>query len=66
MWEPAIGGGAPSSYQLVVTGAINVTLPTTQKSLAGAVPAGTYNLSVRAVNACGSGATTALTTIVVP
>ena len=66
MWEPAISGGAPTSYQLVVTGAINLTLPTTQKSLFGAVPAGTYNLSVRGINACGSGDTTTVTTIVIP
>jgi hypothetical protein len=66
LWEPAVGGGAPTSYQLVVSGAINLTLPTTLKSLAGAVPPGTYNLSVRGVNACGAGTATPVTTIVIP
>jgi hypothetical protein len=66
MWEPATTGGAPTSYQLVVSGAINLTLPTTRKSLFGTVPAGTYNLSVQGVNACGAGATTTVTTIVIP
>jgi hypothetical protein len=66
MWNPPAGGAAATSYTLVVTGAFNLNVPTTGRSMFGTVPAGTYNLSVRGNNGCGAGTSTAVQMIVVP
>jgi subtilisin-like proprotein convertase family protein len=53
-WDSPTSGGAVSSYVLSVTGSIAVAIPTTVRSLSGPVPPGTYNLSVTALNQCGT------------
>ena len=65
VWDPAPTGPATTSFVLNVTGAFVGNFPTTGRSLSGAVPPGTYNLSLTSVNACGS-ATTAVQTVVIP
>ena len=55
-----------SSYVLKVTGALNLALPMSTRSISGAVPPGIYNLSVLAVNPCGSGDETLPQTVTVP
>jgi YVTN family beta-propeller protein len=65
-WDPPTAGPAIASYVLKVAGAMTLTLPLSQRSISGAVPPGTYDLSVLAVNACGEGVETALQAITVP
>lgn len=65
-WQPPSSGPAPTSYVLHVSGALNAALPTSSLAMAGAVPAGTYVLSVTAANSCGSGEATAVRTVTVP
>jgi hypothetical protein len=65
-WDPPGAGPAVSSYVLTVTGALNLTLPLTTRAISGGVPAGTYNLSVHAVNACGAGIATPPQMVTVP
>jgi hypothetical protein len=65
-WEPAASGAAPTSYVVNVTGAATVSVPTTARSVGGAVGPGTYTLRVVAVNACGSSAASSSTTVVIP
>ena len=65
VWDPATTGPAPTTYIVKATGTVTGSLPTTARSMSANVPPGTYNLSVTAVNACGS-AITPVQTIVVP
>jgi hypothetical protein len=65
-WEPAASGTAPTSYLVNVTGAATLSVPTTARSVSGAVGPGTYTLRVVAVNACGSSAASSSTTVVIP
>ena len=65
-WDPPSAGPAVSSYVLRVTGALNLALPLGTRSISGAVPAGIYNLSVLAVNPCGSGEETLPQSVTVP
>ena len=65
-WDPPASGPAVSSYILRVTGALDLTLPMTVRSISGTVPAGTYDLSGQAVNPCGSGVETPPQSVVVP
>jgi YVTN family beta-propeller protein len=65
-WDNAAAGPAPTSYLITVSGTLAGTFPTTVRSLAGRVGPGTYNLSVRAVNACGQSAATAVVPVTVP
>ena len=51
---------------LRVTGALNLALPLNSRSISGAVPSGTYNLSVLAMNPCGAGMETVLQSVTVP
>ena len=55
-----------SSYVLNVSGALNLALPMCTRSISGAVPPGTYNLSVLSVNPCGSGLATPVQSVGVP
>ncbi len=67
-WRNTFAGGAPTSLVLDVTGAITTSVPlglTDTFSFAG-VPAGTYTLSLRAVNAAGSGPPSNLVTLTFP
>ncbi len=65
-WDPPGSGPAVSSYVLRVTGALDLTLPMTVRGISGTVPSGTYNLSVMAVNPCGSGVETPPRSVTVP
>ena len=66
VWDPPAAGAAPTSYLVRASGSIAGTAPTTARSLSGAVPPGSYALTVRAVNACGQSAETAPQTVTVP
>ena len=65
-WDPPASGPAVSSYVLRVTGALDLTLPMSARAVSGTVAAGTYSLSVLAVNPCGSGAETPPQSVTVP
>jgi hypothetical protein len=65
-WDPPAAGPAVSSYILRVTGTLNVTVPIASRSITGVVPSGIYNLSVLAVNPCGSGIETMPQSVTVP
>ncbi len=67
-WTPTFGGGAPTNVTLDVAGPVSGSAPlgpTDTFSFAG-VPAGTYTLSVRAVNASGSSASSTPVTLTFP
>lgn len=64
-WDLPASGAAPTSYRIDVTGAYVGSVPTTSRAVSGTVSAGTYTLSVAAVNGCGSSATTTTQTIVI-
>ncbi len=66
VWDPPSAGPAATSYVLRVTGAINGTVPLSTRRVAANVPAGTYNLSVLAVNPCGAGPETVPQSITIP
>jgi hypothetical protein len=66
LWDAPSTGPAASSYVLNVSGALTGSFPTTGRTLSGTVGAGSYTLSVTALNACGSGATTAAQTVTIP
>jgi len=65
-WDPPGTGPAVSSYVLSVTGALNLELPVAGRTISGSVAPGTYHLSVRAVNPCGSGVQTVPQSVTVP
>jgi YVTN family beta-propeller protein len=65
-WDPPASGPAVASYILNVRGALTLSLPMATRSIGGAVSPGTYNLSVLAVNACGSGPETTPQSVTVP
>ncbi len=65
-WDPPNAGPAVTGYVLHVTGALNLSLPLTTRSASGLVSSGTYNLSVLAVNPCGTGIETPTQSITVP
>jgi uncharacterized protein (DUF1800 family) len=64
-WQAAASGAAASRYEVNVTGSYTGRLPITARTLAGVVGPGTYNVSVRASNACGNSSFTAVQTVVV-
>jgi hypothetical protein len=65
-WLPASSGRASTSYQVNVTGSYSTTVTTTARSVSSPVGPGTYNIRVRAVNACGNSSYTAFQTVTVP
>ncbi len=65
-WGLPASGPAPSGYLLIVTGSFTGSVPVTGRSVAGAVPAGTYTLSVAATNACGTSAPSPPVTVTIP
>jgi hypothetical protein len=65
-WSPAASGSAPTGYILNVTGTFAGSVPTALRAVSGAVPPGTYTLSVVATNPCGMSAPTAAQTLTVP
>lgn len=68
LWESPAAGAAATGYTLHATGTVvNASVPMGMtNSLSVPVPPGTYNLSVSAVNACGSSAPTAVQSVTVP
>lgn len=67
-WRNTFDGGGPLSVVLDVTGSVNTSIPlglNESFSFSG-VPAGTYTLSLRAVNAAGSSASTEPVTLTFP
>ena len=66
LWDPAASGAAPSGYVVNVSGTFNVSIPTSLGIISGAVPPGTYTMTVVATNACGASAPTLPQTITVP
>jgi hypothetical protein len=65
-WDPPTAGPAVTSYVVTVSGRITAAVPLTQRRIAGQVPSGTYNISVRGVNACGAGMETVPQAITIP
>lgn len=65
-WQASVSGPAALSYQLDVTGDYLGRLPLSARSLTVPVPGGTYNVRVRAVNACGNSGFTAVQSVRVP
>lgn len=67
-WRNSFEGGAPAGIALDVSGAIAATLPLgLAESVAfGGVPAGTYTLALRAVNAAGSSVASNPVTVTIP
>ena len=67
LWDPPATGPAASAYVLNVTGAFVGPVPVgASRSLSAGVGAGTYNVSVTALNACGASAPTTVQTVLVP
>jgi hypothetical protein len=66
VWDPPASGPAPTEYVLDVSGAFVGAFSTGGRRLSGTVGPGTYNLSVRAVNPCGSSPATAAQAVSVP
>jgi hypothetical protein len=66
LWDPAASGPAPSGFVLSVTGTLAASIPTPTRALSGGVGPGSYSLSVVAVNACGTSASSAGQVVVVP
>jgi hypothetical protein len=65
-WDPPAGGTPATTYYITVTGSYTGTFPTAGRAFSSGAPAGSYNLSVRAANACGAGPSTAFQTVVIP
>jgi hypothetical protein len=65
-WQPPASGPAATSYVLNVRGGFDGSFQTTERAMQGTVGAGTYALSVTAVNPCGAGPATATQTVIVP
>jgi hypothetical protein len=51
---------------VTVTGSYNGIFPVSSRGFAAPAPPGSYNLSVRAANACGACPSTAFQTVVIP
>lgn len=67
LWDPPATGPAASAYVMNVTGSFVGAIPVgASRNLSGAVPPGTYRVSVTALNACGASAPTAVQTVQVP
>ena len=64
VWDPPASGAAALGYEVAVSGFAPFT--TSGRSLAGAAPAGTYTIAVRAIGACGAGEASPAMTITVP
>ncbi len=66
IWESPSAGAAPAGYIVEATGAFTGSVPVVATSMSAPVPSGTYHLQVRAANACGESAPTAVQTVVIP
>lgn len=66
-WQPAASGAAPTAYVLNVSGTLNASLPVgSLRAISGAVPPGTYALSVAALNACGTNGSAGPVSVTIP
>jgi hypothetical protein len=66
VWDPPASGAATTLDVLDVSGAFTGAFATAGRRLSGVVGSGTYNVSVRATNACGSSVPTAVQAITIP
>jgi hypothetical protein len=67
-WRPTFLGGAATAHVLNVAGSVNASLPLSEATSVtfGAVPGGTYTLSVSASNAAGTSTASNAVTVTVP
>lgn len=65
-WDPASTGAAPTTYLVQATGAYTGAVPLATRGIDVPVAPGSYTLAVRAVNACGTSASTSPQTVIVP
>lgn len=65
-WAPGPSGAAPTSYVLDVTGTLVGQYSTPERAVSALLQAGTYTVTVAAVNPCGASAATPPQTVVVP
>jgi YVTN family beta-propeller protein len=65
-WSLPAAGLAPTSYRVNVDGALVATVPLVGRSISGAVPSGSYSLSITAANACGQSGPTPTQSVTVP
>ena len=66
VWDAGDSGPAPTGYVLNVSGAFVGSFPTTGRTASGTAGPGSYGLSVRATNACGSSPATPVQIIAMP
>ena len=67
LWDPPATGPAATAYVLNVTGSFTGTVAVgASRNPSGAVPPGTYSVSITALNACGASAPTSVRTVVIP
>ncbi len=65
-WLPPAAGAAPSAYVVSVSGSLTGSFETTALGASGSLGAGTYTVSVQAVNVCGASPHTPAQTLMVP
>jgi hypothetical protein len=65
-WDMPAGGTPAAAYRLNVSGSYTGAFPIAGRAFAAAAPPGTYNFSVQAMNACGTGPVTAFQTVTIP
>lgn len=67
LWDPPATGPAATAYVLNVTGSFTGSVAVgASRNPSGAVPPGTYSVSISGLNACGASAPTVVQTVVVP
>jgi hypothetical protein len=66
VWDPPLSGPAAASYVVSVSGSFVGSFGTTVRSLSGQAGAGSYTISVAAVNSCGSSPASAPQTVTIP
>jgi hypothetical protein len=65
-WQPALSGGAPTGFILLVRGTYSIDVPLSVRSISSPVGSGTYTLRVAATNPCGTSTPTVAQTVTVP
>lgn len=63
LWDPPTTGPAATSFVLDVSGSVTASVPTAGRTLRGPLPPGSYTLTVRARNACGTSVGTPVQTV---